>query len=72
MSPKSGAIDSLLMAPQYAFYNSPSTPIADGVDMIITQGLQYKVQNMTGTEPLNEDGSSPHHEAWNVRAQDGG
>ena len=26
-------------------------------------GLQYRVQIMAGTEPLNKDGSPPHHEA---------
>ena len=42
------------------------TPIAE----YPSQDLQHKVQIMTGTELLNEDGSPPHPEACN-RSWDG-
>ena len=35
--------------------------------------LQHKVQIMAGTEPLNDEGSPQHREAWNSsKAGDGG
>ena len=30
-----------------------------------SHGLQHKVQTIAKTEPLNKDGSPPHHEACN-------
>ena len=37
------------------------TPIAE----YPSHALQHKVQIIAGSEPLNEDGSPPHHEACN-------
>ena len=37
--------------------------------MIPCHGLLHKVQVMAGTEPLNEDGSPPHHEAKTVKLE---
>ena len=44
-----------------------SNPTWGGLYLIPHHGLQHKVQIMTRTEPLNEDGSPPH-----CKAQDGG
>ena len=39
------------------------------VYLISRHGLQHKVQIMTGTEPLNKDGSPPHREARIVKLE---
>ena len=37
--------------------------------LIPHHGLQHKVQIMTGTEPLNEDGTPPHCKARTVKLE---